>query len=82
LGNSDRVCGRRGLKRGDIRLGDRFANIEVAALIELGAGMDGVLGALPSLGKLLALEGDGCTPEDEPIPFNAVDDVEFPKPGE
>lgn len=82
LGNSDRVCGRRGLKRGDSMLGDRFANMEVVALIELGAGMDGVLGALPSLGKLLALEGDGCTEEDEPRPFKVVEDAAFPKPGE
>ena len=82
LGNSDRVCGRRGLKRGVKTFGDRFVNMDDDALIELGAGMDGVLGVLPSRGKLLALDGDGCTPEDEPIPFNVVEDVEFPKPGE
>ena len=81
LGNSDSVCGRRGLKRGDMRFGDRFINIEDVALIELGAGMEGVLGVLPSRGKLFALEGDGCTAEDEPIPFNVVEDVESPKPG-
>jgi hypothetical protein len=82
LGNSERVCGRRGLKRGEMRFGDRFINMEDVALIELGAGMDGVLGVLPSLGRLFALDGDGCTAEDEITPFTVVEDVEFPKPGE
>lgn len=56
--------------------------MEDVVLIELGAGMAGVLGVPPSLGKLLALEGDGCTPDDEPKPFKVVADVEFPNPGE
>ncbi len=58
--------------------GERLMNIEDVALIELGAGIEGVLGVLLILGRLLALDGDGCTEGVEPMLLNEVDVVEFP----
>ena len=73
LGSSGTVLCRTGLNLGDTMLGEGFMNIEVAALIELGAGVDGALCALLIRGRLVALDGAGSTAWLELPPFNMVD---------